>query len=118
MKIKLIIINLLTLIILQSNAYSNNFLSEAANYTVKIKAKSQYPFAETENAGIWTGAGFIINKKKGYILTNAHVSGRGDTKLKLKFKSGTYKNAKPIYIDPEYDIAILEIDKRYIPEYG
>lgn len=117
MKIKLIIINLLTLIILESNAYSNNFLSEAANYTVKIKAKSQYPFAETEDAGIWTGAGFIINKKKGYILTNAHVSGRGDTKLKLKFKSGTYKNAKPIYIDPEYDIAIIKIDKRYIPEY-
>ena len=84
MKIIIIIITLLTYLTLLPNAYSNNFLSEASNYTVKIKAKSQYPFAETEDAGIRKGAGFIIDKKKGYILTNAHVSGRGDTKLKLK----------------------------------
>ena len=118
MKIIIIIITLLTYLTLLPNAYSNNFLSEASNYTVKIKAKSQYPFAETEDAGIWKGAGFIIDKKQGYILTNAHVSGRGDTKLKLKFKNGSYKNAKPIYIDPEYDIAILKINQSNIPEYG
>ena len=83
MKIIIIIITLLTYLTLLPNAYCNNFLSEACNYTVKIKAKSQYPFAETEDAGIRKGAGFIIDKKKSYILINAHVSGRGDTKLKL-----------------------------------
>ena len=64
MKIKIIIFNLLTLIIFKSLAYGENFLLNAANYTVKIKAKSQYPFAETEGAGSWMGAGFLINKER------------------------------------------------------
>mgnify|MGYP001225102980 CR=1 FL=1 len=118
MKIKIIIFNLLTLIIFKSFAYSENFLINAANYTVKIKAKSQYPFAETEGPGSWMGAGFLINKEKGYFLTNAHVSGRGDTKLKLKFKNGSYKSVKPVYIDPEYDLAILKINQDDIPNYA
>ena len=118
MKIKIIIFNILTLIIFKSLAYSENFLLNATNYTVKIKAKSQYPFAETEGAGSWMGAGFLINKEKGYFLTNAHVSGRGDTKLKLKFKNGSYKSVKPVYIDPEYDLAILKINQDDIPNYA
>ena len=116
MKIKIIVISILFLFIFQTSSYGKNYLREAVNYTVKIKAKSQYPFAETEDAGIWIGAGFLINKKKGYILTNAHVSGRGDTELKVKFKNGSYKKAHPIYIDPEYDLAIIKINPRYIPD--
>ena len=116
MKIRVIIITIVILFIFQTKSYSKNYLHEAGDYTVKIRAQSQYPFAETKDAGIWIGAGFLINKKKGYILTNAHVSGRGDTKLKVRFKNGSYKKAKAIYIDPEYDLAIIKINPKNIPQ--
>jgi len=116
MNIRIIIFTIVILFVFQTKSYSKNYLHEAGDYTVKIKAQSQYPFAETKDAGIWIGAGFLINKKKGYILTNAHVSGRGDTKLKVRFKNGSYKKAKAIYIDPEYDLAIIKINPKNIPQ--
>ena len=118
MVFKIFIINLFLICLCYTKSYGGNYLQEAVNYTVKIKAQSQYPFAETKDAGIWFGAGFLINKKKGYILTNAHVSGRGDTELKIKFKNGSYQKAKPIYIDPEYDLAIIKINTKKIPNFS
>ena len=116
MNIRIIIFTIVILFVFQTKSHSKNYLHDAGDYTVKIKAQSQYPFAETKDAGIWIGAGFLINKKKGYILTNAHVSGRGDTKLKVRFKNGSYKKAKAIYIDPEYDRAIIKINPKNIPQ--
>ncbi len=65
------------------------------------------------------GSGLIIDGKNGYILTNEHVVhdviGRnGDIKVSLPNKQ-TYP-ARIVGADPQYDIAVLKIDGRNLPE--
>lgn len=65
------------------------------------------------------GSGLIIDGKNGYVLTNEHVVhdaiGRnGDIKVSLPNKQ-TYP-ARIVGADPQYDIAVLKIDGKNLPE--
>lgn len=65
----------------------------------------------------WTGTGFIINKKKGYILTNAHVAGGALIgRYEVVFYDGSQVNAKLLYDDPWIDYAFLQVDPQSIPQ--
>lgn len=64
----------------------------------------------------WSGTGFIINKAKGHILTNAHIVGRGVVgAYYLFFHDGSRVDAKVLYYDPWLDYAFLQIDPASIP---
>ena len=52
-----------------------SILENASKYAVRIKTSISYPFFEDE-AGVSNGAGFLVDKDRGWIITNAHVSGR------------------------------------------
>ncbi len=95
---------------------SNEYLDKASKYTVKLKVNTKYPFADIEKAQIWIGAGFLVDKEQGLIISNAHVTGKGNTNAKLRFKNTNYIEAKIIYIDPEYDLAVLKINTKQIPK--
>lgn len=57
------------------------------------------------------GSGVIIDGKKGLILTNAHViSIKGEIKVTLQ--DGREFFAKVIGSDPDYDIAVLQLDTK------
>ena len=92
-----------------------DILETANKYTVKIKSSIEFPFYD-DDAGTGKGAGFLIDKEKGWIFTNAHVSGRGNARVYIAFKDKKYQKAKIFYVDPILDIAVLKIDPESIYE--
>ena len=106
---------LVLILICNFNITKADILEKANLYTVKIKSSIKYPFYQ-DDAGTSKGAGFLINKDKGWILTNAHVSGRGNARVYVAFKDKKYIKAKVLYVDPILDIAILEMDYKKIDE--
>ena len=63
-----------------------NYFELANTYTVKIKTRVKYPFIK-DNKGSHRGAGFLIDKRSGWIVTNAHVSSRNPESLEVAFKN-------------------------------
>lgn len=90
-------------------------IDDASNYAVRIKSTIRYAFAE-DSAGTSNGAGFLVDKARGWVLTNAHVSGRGTADLEVSFKGHEYFDAKPVYIDPELDFAVIAVEQKNIPD--
>ena len=72
--------------------------AEAEKYTVKIRTQINYPFYDDAKTSS-IGTGFLINREKGLILTNAHVVGRSRSIVKVMFKSNKYYKAKKLYVD-------------------
>ncbi|MFP6709725.1 MAG: hypothetical protein VCE75_27625, partial [Alphaproteobacteria bacterium] len=68
----------------QSTADKSTF-AEAAKYTVKLKVRTRYPFYD-DHIGSHRGAGFLIDKERGWIVTNAHVSTRNPDSIQIAFK--------------------------------
>lgn len=95
-------------------AFSQSVLDEAEKYAVRVKASIGYPFAEDE-AGTFNGAGFLLDKERGWFLTNAHVSGRGTGDIEISFKGEDFNEADLVYVDPELDFSILSLETNLIP---
>lgn len=67
----------------------------------------------------WFGTGFIVDKEKGLIVTNAHVAGELTVaSYEIKFGNGKKVEAKLEYSDPCYDFAILSVNPKDIPQYA
>ena len=92
-----------------NNSLIADFIDIANKFTVKVKSSIEHPFYNDE-AGTGKGAGFLIDKKKGWIFTNAHVSGRGNARVYVAFKDQKYEKVSIYYVDPVLDIAILKIE--------
>lgn len=110
---------LIALISHVSHAESTNrdeaTFTEAAKYTVKILTRINYPFIEDSKLSS-IGTGFLINREKGLILTNAHVVGRSRSQIKAMFKDEEYQKVKKLYVDPVLDLAIIQYPKNKIPK--
>ena len=63
-----------------------------------------------------SGTGIIVDKR-GYILTNAHVVGNGNTNnVKVIYNHGKTTNGKVLYYDNTLDIAVVKIkEKNLVP---
>ena len=55
------------------------------------------------------GSGVIIDKKKGYILTNNHVVAKAD-EIKVRLTNDKIYDAKIVGRDPKTDIALIQIE--------
>jgi hypothetical protein len=42
----------------------------AADFTVKIEATVRLPVAPGDEAGVFTGAGFVVDAQRGWVATN------------------------------------------------
>ena len=82
--------------------------AEAHFYTVKIKARIKYPFFEDSRRSR-SGAGFLVDRERGWVLTNAHVTTRNPDSLTIKFKEKKKFDATLLYVDPFLDLAIVKI---------
>lgn len=90
-----------------SNAQSvEEIFDEARNYTTYITTRIEVPFIEDEQ-GSFSGAGFIINNERRWILTNAHVTGKSPAEITVTFSDDTRVDATPVYIDSYLDLAVL-----------
>ncbi len=58
---------------------------------------------------VGAGTGFIINPD-GYIVTNRHVVADPQAKYTVLLSDGQQKQARVVYVDAQWDIAILKID--------
>ncbi len=105
----------LCLTICASSALANDVIADANRYTVKIVAAITFPF-ERENKGTAMGAGFFIDREKGWILTNAHVAGRSPSSVHVSFNGSPSVEAAKVYVDNHLDMAVLKIDPASIPE--
>ncbi len=81
----------------------------AVAYTVKIKTRITTAFIE-DNKGSFSGAGFVVDAKRGWIMTNAHVVGHSPASVTVAFKGKPFIKARKVYVDPYLDLAILKID--------
>ena len=110
---------LIIVCLLFSNLVSANelekILSDANKYTVKISHSTNTPFIE-DNYNASFGSGILIDKTNGIIITNAHVSSYSPSINRVNFKFSDPIQSKQIYIDPEIDLAFLQVDPKSIPK--
>ena len=95
-------------------AFASDIFEDAKKYTVKIKTTIKWPFFD-ERRGTSKGSGFVIDKEKGWILTNAHVAARSPSVVSVGFFSGEQVDAKKIYVDPFLDLAVISVPHDKIP---
>jgi S1-C subfamily serine protease len=103
---------------LTSSVYSNELeriLDQANKYTVKISNSTNTPFIEDSYNSSF-GSGILIDKTNGIIITNAHVSSYSPSINRVNFKYSDPMQSKQIYIDPEIDLAFLQVDPKLIPK--
>ena len=112
------ILIILSFVLLFKSAYANELqkiLSDANKYTVKISHSTNTPFIE-DNYNASFGSGILIDKTNGIIITNAHVSSYSPSINRVNFKFSDPIQSKQIYIDPEIDLAFLQVDPKSIPK--
>ena len=114
MKKILIVICLLFSNLVSANELEN-ILSDANRYTVKISHSTDTPFIE-DNYSASFGSGILIDKTNGIIITNAHVSSYSPSINRVNFKFSDPMQSKQVYIDPEIDLAFLQVDPKSIPK--
>lgn len=91
-----------------------NPFEDALRYTVQIKRTVRWPFQD-ESRGTARGAGFLVSRERGLIMTNAHVASRSPSVLSLNFFGGANLPAAKVFVDPYLDLAILHVDPQSIP---
>ena len=99
--------------------FSSSFadpIEDANSYAVRIKSSISNSFFHDGGSGTSNGAGFLVDKERGWIITNAHVSGYGTADLEISFKDEKYTTAQVLYADNELDLAVIMVSKRKIPE--
>lgn len=117
--ISFFVIAILSLAINQTECFAQNeaVFSAASKYTVKIRSVVEYPTIN-DRRGVFSGAGFVVDLKRGWIATNAHVVGRVNKSVDVKFKDGEYKPAKLIYFDSYLDFAVISIETTSLPTFA
>lgn len=88
---------------------AEEIFADARAYTAYIETRIEIPFIEDEQ-GVSIGAGFVIDRERRWLLTNAHVSGRSPAHITAMFDGAEPVRAWPVYIDPYLDLAILEYE--------
>lgn len=89
-------------------------LANAARYTVKINVQTTTGL-NADNTGEHSGTGFLIDRERGWFLTNAHVASRSPGKIALSFKGGKPIPARRVHVDTFMDVAVLAIPPQFIP---
>jgi S1-C subfamily serine protease len=96
------------ILVLAKGESAENIFEMAKSYTVKIKSSVAQPFSG-DSKGTVTGAGFVIDLERHWIVTNAHVVSRSKSLLRVSSFGKDYGTARAVFIDPYFDIAILEV---------
>lgn len=89
-------------------------LSEASRYTVKIEVLNEIALNQ-DTGGSAIGAGFLVDRKRGWIITNAHVATRSPSILKVAFRGQAALDAERVHVDSAKDFAVLAVNPMEIP---
>ncbi len=81
-----------------------------------VTVNSSVALSAYQNSGNWSGTGFIVDGKNGYIITNQHVVGRASAGTYfVTFYNGKEAEAKVVFVDEYIDFAILKINPEEFP---
>ncbi|MCP5369938.1 MAG: serine protease [Rickettsiaceae bacterium] len=81
-----------------------------------VTVNSSVALSAYNNSGNWSGTGFIVDGKNGYIITNQHVVGRASAGTYfVTFYNGKEVDAKVVFVDEYVDFAILKINPAEFP---
>lgn len=69
-------------------------------------------YFEDQEAGCGIGTGFVVDKERGFILTNRHVVSSGPVTATAVFTNKKLINVIPVYRDPIHDFGFF----KYNPE--
>lgn len=89
-------------------------LAEAARYTVKVDVLTDVGLNQDDGLS-GSGTGFLIDRQRGWLLTNAHVATRSPADITVAFRGGNRIEAKRVHVDPLIDLAIIAIRPEAIP---
>jgi S1-C subfamily serine protease len=106
----------LATIVCQSSIAST-IIEDANKYTVKIRRGIDYPFIG-DVKGSASGSGFLIDKARGWILTNAHVASKSPSHLSINFKDQDVFDAQKLYLDTFLDLAVIKAPTDKIPDWA
>lgn len=81
---------------------------QARDYTVQIRTAVELPF-DGDSRQSSVGAGFVVDVRRGWVMTNAHVAARSPAKVRMAFRNRDYQPAEKVYVDPYLDVAILRL---------
>jgi S1-C subfamily serine protease len=81
----------------------------AIGWTAQVRGSVSRPFIEDEQ-GSWLGAGLVVDSRRGWVLTNAHVAGHSYGTVAVAFRDNHALVATRVYVDPHLDLAILAFD--------
>jgi len=101
----------------RESSETTTHFEKANTYTVKIRSRIEYPFANDEK-GAFSGAGFLIDKNLGWIATNAHVTGTNPAFVEVAFNKTSFEKAELVYIDQLLDLAVLQLPLANIPDFA
>lgn len=90
-------------------------LANARAYTVEIRSK-RYIGMNEDSSGLSEGTGFIVNREKGWILTNAHVASRSPGELNIELFDNTEIPAEKEFVDSYFDLAVIKVDPAALPD--
>ncbi|MEZ5728006.1 MAG: trypsin-like peptidase domain-containing protein [Burkholderiaceae bacterium] len=89
--------------------------ASAGTYTVQVRSVVSQPFGQ-EDTGVRMGAGFVVDAKRGWVLTNAHVVARSPSRVAVSFQGEPFAPATKRYVDPLMDLAVVDIGRSLPPE--
>lgn len=82
-----------------------------------VTINSRVPVAAYLGTGSWSGTGFIVDAKEGFLVTNNHVVGKASVGTYfVTFHTGRQAEAKVAYYDLYADFAVLKVEPSELPE--
>lgn len=84
-------------------------LARAAESVVSLQLAQLRNFDDADQGGS-NATGFVVDAKRGIVLTNRHVVGSGPIRLSATFQNQERVDAVPLYRDPVHDFAFLQYD--------
>ena len=85
----------------------------AGNWTVYIRAAIDVALDDDEQ-GTHSGSGLVVDARRGWVLTNAHVASHSYSKLAVSFRRGRPLSAERVYVDPYLDVAVIAYDPKLV----
>lgn len=82
---------------------------DATSAVVELQVNYVRSFAGVR-AHCGVGTGFVVDKKRGYILTNRHIISLGPITATAVFTNKKRINVIPVYRDPVHDFGIFKYD--------
>ena len=91
----------------------NAMISAALPAVVSIKVNRVRAF-DTVQAGTVQATGFVVDKERGYIMTNRHVAGPGPIVAEAIFANNEEVPLSVAYYDPVHDFALFRFDPKAV----